>query len=258
MPTPHRSTYKDRLTITIGGLFVLGIILAGWIPQSCPLIRQWLSSCPADKSIMHYGSYEEQENARVPHQVIEKDFVDFETEAQDYRKTTEVKFSYKGDLSHQIAHLGIRVGNQVQRLALISHPLLVSLDWPRYTTNLPNETMYQRNETFETVDALHANLPPAKSLAVDEVIAKEWNLSSDHYTALESLTSLDGIDYIVTTFKPPLLDGTWRFYDQTFDTTDAFIDSEKHLNWMIFLPDVKAGKEPFRMTTVHIDYRAVK
>ncbi len=253
---PTRST-RDKATIWLGAFVLLGIIALGWFPRSCPLLQQWLASCPSSR-ISTPNTPEEIENAHLPHQVIEKDLVEFETNAQEYRKTTEVKFSYRGDLSHQVAHLGIRVNNMVERVALITHPLLYDLTWTRYSTNQPNESMYQREARFGSVAELRASLPPAQELAVDEVIAKAWQLDPRQYQLLEDLTSLDGIQYVVTSYAPPLKDGNWRHYDQTFDTQDAWVDANKKLYWMIFLPDVTGGNEPFRMTTVHIDYRSMR
>ena len=259
MEAPKKNRkFQDTVTLFVGGVLLIGIIGIGWLPRNCPLLRQWLSGCPSNKSTVQYATYEQQENTRIPNQIITKDYVEFQTDSQNYRKTTEVKFTYKGDLSHQLAHLGIRVGNQIKRIALVSDPLLIGLNWTRYTTNQPNETLYQRNETYQDVSAIHANLPPASQVAIDEVIASQWGLDPKQYTPLEPLSSLDGINYIITTYEPPLEDGTWRYYDQTFDTTDAFVDTQKQLNWMLFVPDVNKGKEPFRMTTVHIDYRTMK
>lgn len=255
MSSPRSS--RDIITIWLGGSLLLGIVLLGWFPRSCPVLKQWIISCPEPR-VSTGTNADEIENAHVPHQIIEKDLVEFETNAQEYRKTTEVKFSYRGDLNHQIAHLGIRIGNKVERVALITHPLLYNLTWSRYTTNQPNETLYQREVQFSTVAELKNNLPAAQELAIDEVIAKTWNLDPRQYQPLEELTSLDGIKYIVTTYAPPLQDGNWRHYDQTFDTETAWVDSNEKLYWMIFLPGVTDGKEVFRMTTVHIDYRSMR
>jgi hypothetical protein len=256
MSSPSRRRFRDLFTLWTAAILLIGVVGAGWFARSCPLLRQWLSSCPTT-AVGHLTPSEE-ENARFPHQVIEKDVVEFSTSAQDYRKTTEVKFYYKGDRSHQIAHLAVWADNHLEELALITHPLLANLQWSRYSRTQPNETLYQDTERYTSTDDIRSHLPAAQELAVDEIIAQQWHLTAQQYQPLETLTSLNGIHYVVTTYAPPTPNGSWNYYDQTFDTTDAHIDEKNQLNWMILLPDVKNGAEPFRMTTVHIDYQSLR
>lgn len=254
-------TTKEKLTVWGGGGLLTLLILSGWFPRSCPLLHQVLSPCPDPNRVANdsrFLSAEEADLQRIPHFVIDRDLVEFEVKAQDYRKTTDVKFFYQGDLSHQVAHLGIRQDNRMHRIALVTHPLLIDLDWQRYSVTQPNETLYQRDQDrFASIADVRNNLPPAQELAVDEIIAREWGLDPRRYQALESLTSLDGISTILTTYIPPKPDGNWFLYEQTFDTTDYFVDAQGNLEWQVFLPNVTSGKVPFRMSSVTINYRSM-
>jgi|GEM_PF-6353930 len=255
MPTKRR--FRDTVTILIGIALFVGIIGIGWLPRSCPLLRQWLASCPATQVANAPLTPQQVLDAKYPSQVIDKEYADFQVNSQANRATTEVKFEYKADLTKQVAQLGLRVGSTLQYVALVTHPLLVNLNWPRYSITEPNETMYQRTQTYDTSASLKANLPPASQLAVDTEIANSWGLQASQYQPLETLTSLDGINYIVTTYTPQSTDGDWHFYDQTFDATSAFVDQNNQIDWRLYLPNVATDSQPFRMTTVHVDYKKV-
>lgn len=248
---------RDVLTITLSGIFLFGIILGGWLPRSCPLLRQWIASCPST-SVSTAQTPEERELQRVPHQTIDRDLVEFTTKSQEYRGTTEVKFTYRPDRNHHRAYLGIRVKNHQRQLALITHPLLSKLTWQRYSVVQPNITLYQRTERYPDIDHIQTSLPPAQELAVDSIIAELWKLDPRQYTLLDSLTSLDGINYIVTSYTPPLPDGSWLHYSQTFDTSDAYVNADTNMEWRIYVPDANKGSVPFLMSSVAIDYKTIR
>ena len=236
---------------------LLGFVAAGWFPRSCPVLRGLISRCP-NTEVANSISPEQADIDRVPHQIIGRDLINFKIQAQDFRKTTEVRFPYRGDLTKQSAYIAIVTPTGVRELALVTNPLLVDLTWARYTSTLPLESLFQRQETYATIADLRANLPAANKFAVDRVIAKSWKLTSDQYTPLESLTSLDGIDYIATSYAPSDHDGGWFRYAQTFDISDALVDSKNQIEFRISVPNVTSGKTPFLMGNVNVDYKSMQ
>ena len=153
----------------------------------------------------------------------------------------------------------MRNGNNLDRIALITHPLLVDLKWQRYSSTLPNVSMYQRTEKFTDPLELKANLPAAKTILVDSIIAKAWGLLDNQYTLLDTATSLDGINYVVTSYSPLGVDGTWRTYRQTFDFSKITVDESGSLFFLIYAPDVlQRSSTPFLLSPIHVDYRSMR
>lgn len=247
----------ERVGLIIGAVLILSFMLSGWFPRSCPLLRQALSSCPSAHLVVPL-TQEQKELGRIGHEDIPGNTAFFSVKSQDFRGTTDVKFNYWADLKVEKAYLEIKKAHGFVNLALITHPLLADLTWSRIGNAEPPQSLYQRTTTFDSIDSFKAKLPPAKELAVDSIIALQWNLQPDQYTNLDDLTSLEGINYIMTTYTPPTVDGSWKFYNETFDTQDAKVSSTGTIDWAIYKPINKSATIPFHLGTVHIDYKRMQ
>jgi hypothetical protein len=278
----RRTTSRRNATIpltTYLGAAVLGFILIGsWVPRDCPAVRRVFASCPVDSTRVSQFTpgTDEFDIARIPNQVIDRNLVEFKVPTSENRKTTEASFSYRGDLSKTIAYLALRTseagtltpagqapngnstGSGIERVALVTHPLLTNLTWPRIGTVSPTVSLYQQNERYGDATELRNNLPPARTLAVDSIIARRWNLQRDEYTLLDELTKLDGISYVVTSYIPPTPDGGWSQFRQVFDSTFGFVDADKELSWYLFTSTSEKPEKPFRTSTISIDYRTAE
>lgn len=250
---------KSILTVSIGGGLLLLLVLSSWLPRECPLLRDLITSCPQEQDPTKLLSPTIKELNRIPHQVITKETVDFAVPAQPNRSATQVRFSYRGDLTKQFAYLKVVETTGERILTIVSHPLLYNLDWPRTSTTQPNVSIYQRDASVEDIEAFKLSLPPKAIFAADSVIASEWGLREDQYTLLDTLTSLDGISSIATTYAPPEVDGAWYKFSQTFDLTNAFVDGiTGNIKWFLKLPGNTGEGEPFRMSTVNVGFTAQK
>ncbi len=270
---------KQKIIVYGGGAILILIMIGSWLPRSCPIVRQIIAPCPVSRIANTPETSVERDIARIAHQVVDRDLVEFSAKAQEYRKTTEIRFSFRGDLSKSIAYLAAKVSTDavsepngktvtptpststktaIERLALVTHPLLTELDWARFTSTQPNVSMYQRTEQFETIDQLQQSLPPAKELAVDSIIAKRWNLDYRQYTPLDELVSLDGIKFVVTSYTPNTPDGGWLQYRQTFNLQNAYITKEGMIEGMLILSNVQNTNPAFLISSVGVDYRSLK
>jgi hypothetical protein len=249
-----KSSLAEKISITVGGLLLLAIVLGGWIPRDCPYFRQALSSCPS-AHLVAPETIEQKELARVAHQDITGNMAIFSVKSQDFRGTTDVKFDFWTDTTVEKAYLQVKKASGYVFIALITHPLLTSLNWPRIGNSEPPMSLYQRSETYSSIDQFKANLPDKSLLAVDSIIARDWGLQPNQYTDLDNLTSLEGINYIITSYVPSTTDGSWKYYEQVFDTSTAAVSPTGAIDWAIYKPIVTTASIPFHLGTVHIDYK---
>ena len=260
MPKKLPKRNAQLLVIILGSLLLLTLVGASWFPRRCPLVKQLITTCPTGSTItLDDLPPEEKETQRITHLTVDKDYIDFTVKAQTFRATTDVYFTFRGDYSKQVAFLNVRNGNNLDRIALVSHPLLQDLNWQRYSTILPNISMYQKNSRYTDPLELKANLPAAKELLIDSIVAKAWGLNENQYTLLDSATSLNGVNYIVTTYSPLTPDNTWRTYRQTFDFSQIQPDADGNIFFLIYVPNVlSVSTTPFLLSPVRVDYRTMR
>ena len=248
---PIKSHFSNQLIVVFGGLVALLLIAGSWLPQPCPLARQLLIGCP-NQSFVVSQSPKAKELRRVPHQEIVTQQAFFSAHAQSSRSRTAVRFEYRPTTTHLPVYLDIKQGGVSKSIALISHPLLDTLQWHLIAGE--HYSLYQLSPDFQSIDGLLANLPAKELLAVDQVVAEEAQLKPEQFTDLNSLRTFGAIKYILTSFTPSQPDGDWFQFDHTFDFTHADIDKDR-INGDIFFPDSVATHEPFLLGEVHIDYQ---
>ena len=242
----------ERLFVIIGCLTFLLLVAGSWLPQPCSTVRNLLIGCPS-KALIVSQSPQAKELRRVPHQQIVTQQAFFSAHAQDNRSQTAIRFEYQPTSSHLPFYLDIKRAGVSEPIALISHPLLDSLKWHLVTGN--DFSLYQIASDFQNADDILTNLPPQSQIAADQVAAKQIHLKPEQYTALDSLSTIGDIKYILTSYIPPEPDGSWFRFDRTFNLSNADIDKDR-INGDIFFPGQNLSThEPLLLGEVHIDYR---
>jgi hypothetical protein len=243
----------DKLVAIVGGIFLLGLVLSSWVPQPCPFLRQALIGCPLTTEPL-VTTPAEDEMARVPHQDITTPSAIIQVTPDQNRTNAQVTFEYreKDPTKTPIAYLQMVTASGTVNLALISHPLLSGLTWGAVADS--QFRLYQRTPTYGTLADFSASLPPAATLAADEVAVRKFNLKPGTYQPLETLASLTGINYVLTSYVLPIPDGqTWHVFKQAFDLTDASLDQDGKLELSIQSLNFAAGDD-LLLSTVHLDF----
>lgn len=146
--------------------------------------------------------------------------------------------------------LQIKKDDETIPLALVTHPLLLDLTWSRTSSSVPDTSLYQRNEQRSLEEVIKGS----GSLAADAAAARIYQLPVGRYQKLESLTSLDGIDAILTTYIPGLSDGSWKQFEETFNLQDVSPDTDDQLHFSIQF-DKLTSDGSLLLGDVHVDYR---
>lgn len=243
---------KDQIITLLGGIILVVLILSAWIPQPCPALRGALIGCPntLQSKVLTPA---EKEIARVPHQDINTQSTLFFVDSNDQRQYTAVRFEYMLNNSKEYGFLQLRTTNGTyENVSLFTHPLLQNLSWPSLSASAYR--LYQRSDTYPDFDSFLKNLPSAAQLAADSVMVSRYQLQKGHYTSLEPLTSLNGINYVLTSFEPPKNDGDWQQFERTYDLSSASVDQNNKISMAIYLPLHDTTSQPFRIGTIHLDY----
>jgi hypothetical protein len=194
----------------------------------------------------------EQENNRIPHQPIATSFADFNALAQTEREKVAISFPYRGDLANQAIYLQVRTSENYQTVAVVSHPLLVSLTWPSIS-DTDDFRIFQKNGQFETIDEALHNLPSKAEVVADTVAATHFNLHPDQYTPLEDLITLNGVTLIFTSYTPSTKDGGWMDYYHTANLSAATVDGNNKIQGIIYLPNI-TKEHPLLLGTIQVDF----
>jgi hypothetical protein len=248
---------RDRLTVILGGLFLAALVVSAWVPRDCPVLRKQIIGCPSGY-VTPTLTADQQELNRYPHQPVKGGHSFFNVQSQDYRRETAIRFVFHNPEPGQVVILQLKKGDAFQDVALVSHPLLLDLSWPSVGT--PDFRLYQRNEHYNTVSQMGGPLLPAKEkLAADQASVREYGLKEEQYTPLESLTSLEGIDYVLTSYSPSYIDGAWRRFERTFDLSGYPPNSQGEIEGAVILPVYPSDQpNPFLLGTIHVDYQRIE
>ena len=248
-----RQQLGDRLITAIGGIFLFTLVFSSWMPRSCPLLRRAIVGCPASTAPrpQAIGGLETDRYANEP---IHTDKTYFSVDAGNSRKETAISFHYLPQGSGNVATLAVRMAEGDRPIALITHPLLEGLAWPALKSS--SLTLYQKAAAFASLDAFKGALPGAGALAADSAAARSAGLALGKYVPLETLKSLDGIGYVLTTYVPGEQDGRWRLFRQSFDLTSIQTAPDGKLQGAIVLESAPPADKPLLLETVHVDFRS--
>jgi hypothetical protein len=244
-----KHTIKNAVITIVGGVFLLGLPIISWLPRNCPILLRYTEGCA--KPYASEPTRQERELSRIAHKEVDSESAQFSVNAQGYRAQTTLDFMYHADLTKEVDYLQVRTDSGYRDLALITDPLLASLTWASASEN--PYRLYARTTAPSTPIADFVKTAPA-NLAADRVAAANYHLPDGSYRPLDSLTSLDGIDYVLTSYSPGEPDGSWRSFHATYDLTDVKVDDGK-VAWL--LRRETQGSDPFLLGTVHVDYHLI-
>lgn len=261
-------TYKQIINSSLTNIglgLLLAFILASWLPPKCSLINKYIVGCP-NKERISQETPEQKELSRYPYSKIDRANIDFAVDAQDYRKESAIRFAVRdekdtnGTIPPYIMTLKYKTQDSFQPINLIYHPLLNSLDWPVISNSddrlyqNPNHITYPQDTEWQVIVGDFSKLTKnGNRFAADQSAANRYNLSASQYIPLETLNTLENIDYILTSYKPLYRDNSWLLFDRDFDLSLADTTNNQ-LQFMIDIANFDSQK-PILLSQVHIDYR---
>jgi hypothetical protein len=237
---------SEKISLIAGGTLIAIFILSSWFPRSCPLVRNLLIGCP--RPPIQQLSAEEYERERIAHQVVQG-AAEFAVLAEPGRTKTRIVFWYNTAYDHAIAHLMVRTAEGFQNVALITHPLLVDLNWSRVASSNPSASLYSKDGDAVSIEHFLTSLP--NDLVTDAAARTMFQVSQSN--DLLNLNSLEDTQYILTTFVPPPKDGTWRIFEHEYDLSKALVNDEGMLELLITTEQLGTGA--FLIGSVHVDFR---
>jgi hypothetical protein len=189
-----------------------------------------------------------------PKKVIQPNAV-FYTLVYLSRNKTFITFPYRFDHSPQTLWLTLqaKIGEPaIQRLVM--HPLLHKLDWHRFET--ADLTLYQRKKTYNSINDFLKQLPPAKSLMIDDPVITITGKQFPNNPVLDETTTTipDSVQYILTSFKPQVEKNDWFYFEATLNAETAQPNIKDELVWQLEAPNA-SEQNPFYLGEIHIDYR---
>jgi hypothetical protein len=134
---------------------------------------------------------------------------------------------------------------------LMTHPQLDGIDWPRLEKGVVN--LYQRNQTYASIDAFVANPPPRNKTAVENgIINLDYYQNVPGYPIDDSF-DINRVDYILTTYENPVKENDAYYYENIIDASSAVVNSNENLSWRINVPSA-SSESAFYLGQIHIDY----
>ncbi|MCC2631738.1 MAG: hypothetical protein K0S20_437 [Patescibacteria group bacterium] len=243
---------KERLAIAVGLIFLIGMPISAWVPQPCPVLRKALLGCPEAKDPF-YVSDEQRELNRYAHEEISSPmvFASVDTNVIGDQKRTAISFAYqpKGDIVP--TYLQAKYPNGFRDLALVTHPLLKDIAWPLISEE--NLRLYQRTATHTSIEDFLANPPVSTEIAADKAALAKAGAAATKFAQLDSLSSLEGINYILTTYAPQPKDGSWELFKQTFNLEGAEVKEGK-LELAVSRVQGAQQLPSFLLGTIHVNY----
>ena len=257
MLKPYTNPLKsEKFIVFSGGTLLLLILIFSWFPRSCPLIRQGIIGCPNTllEVPTHIATPQENAISSIAHRSITSSIGFFSvTGNQTKNPSTKVDFDFLTDLNKQTVYLQFKnAENNYIDVSLVNSPLLHNLKWPSITN--PEVRLYQNKNTYNSIDAFLQTLPKQNSLLADDAAANYLKLQPGSYTPFESVSSLDGFDYIITTYHPPLIDGVWSLYQHTFQPGIIPELDKPNVSGAIRLSPTPENASDFLLGTIHINY----
>lgn len=138
---------------------------------------------------------------------------------------------------------------------LMTHPQLEHLDWTYVHRGVIY--LYQRQKQYDSIEDFMANPPPINQVAMDPGIK-----TLDYYKDVEgypidSAFRLEAVNYLLTTYIPPIIMDDGFFYKNFIDASVGIVDSDDNLSWRITVPDTSSASA-FYLGQIHIDYNRNK
>lgn len=165
------------------------------------------------------------------------------------RNKTQVTIPYSfKDNQPQILSFGF-TSNEGTKEYLIYHPQLDGIAWDSVSNN--ELTLFQRESEFESVEAFIEN-PPEEGFVVDPILHQQYEQLQDSPTT-NSPFEMEETDFILTTYKPSINQGTANYYQTVIDASNAVLDAQNQIEWFIRAPQV-SEENPYYLGNLDINY----
>jgi hypothetical protein len=136
---------------------------------------------------------------------------------------------------------------------LVTHPHLSQLEsWNHIAEKTIH--LYQKEKTYTTLDEFIKNPPRQNVILADPAIIALSRFSSLRTTPLSENTTLEGIEYVLTTFTNPQFKEGAYWYENTVDASYGVISDKNSLAWGLLAPNV-SETNPYYLGEIHVDYQ---
>jgi hypothetical protein len=156
------------------------------------------------------------------------------------------------DFPH-VMHLDLVVTDGSESISrLITHPLLTSLPWEYVESD--GLRLYQKTKTFDSISAFAATAPPGRTILADESLIISKQYQGLKAKPLNEFASIDGIEYIFTTYAPSQPLGNGHRYQTVLDASSALVNLKNELVWHIRIPTA-TQEHPLYLGGVEVNYQ---
>ncbi len=169
------------------------------------------------------------------------------------RNQTQVSINYSmADYPH-VMHLDLVVPDGSSAVTrLVTHPLLTSLQWEHIESD--GIRLYQKNKSFQTIEQFASKPPLGKTILADEALILTTAYKGLNAKPLNEFATLDGIDYILTTYVPSQPLGNGQRYQTVLDASSALVNLKNELVWHIRIPTATL-EHPLFLGGVEVNYQ---
>lgn len=158
-----------------------------------------------------------------------------------------IPFSFK-DNQPQILTFGFSTPEGTKEY-LVYHPQLEGITWSSVTNG--ELTLYQRSKTYESVEQFIEN-PPTEGFVVDPILHQRYEQLQDSPTT-NSPFEFESTEFILTTYKPSIVQGNAYYYQTVIDASQALLDTQNQIEWFIRAPQV-TEENPYYLGNLDINY----
>lgn len=169
------------------------------------------------------------------------------------RNQTQVSVNYSmGDYPH-VMHLDLIVPDGAQTISrLITHPLLTSLPWEYVESN--GIRLYQKTKIYQSINQFATKPAAGNTILADEALILAPAYKSLNAKPLNEFASLDGIEYVLTTYAPSQPLGNGHRYQTILDASSALVNLKNELVWHIRIPTATL-EHPLYLGGVEVNYQ---
>jgi hypothetical protein len=172
------------------------------------------------------------------------------------RSSTYITVPIRFDDNPKVSWISLdSTSSSVPHAFLMTHPQLETLDWPTVKKDLI--TLYQRQETYPSIEAFVTNPPPRNRTAIEDGIKQLDYYKNVPGYPIDQAFDVNNVDYILTTYVKPKTENGIYYYENIIDASEASVDHNNNLGWRITVPDTSSASA-YYLGQIHIDYHRDK
>jgi hypothetical protein len=175
----------------------------------------------------------------------------FQAKVEQIRERTIVKIRYQPPKNPTPIYLSFEPDEGLERPVItVMHPIFDSLNWPSVSNT--QYTLFQREKIFDSVESFLGNPPQESYIITDPALLDKKIIRSDKVAELQDNLSIEGTDYILTTYHKPFEEDGWMVYEALVDATNAYVGDGK-MTWMMSMPNI-SEENPLRLNGIDITF----